>query len=181
VRVLLSEASSLTAREHLSVLGPSGIRVDVASSSRLAIARFSRWCRRVVRVPCSADDPTGYLAAIAAALREGGYDALLPTHEQAWLFAAGRHLLPADAPLAVPGIEAFDQIQSKLACCRLLDALGLPQPGWSLLAAADHARQVELPCWLKASFSTAGRGVRYVTSPGQAADAYGELAAAGPC
>jgi hypothetical protein len=180
LRVLLSEASSLTAREHLSVLGPSGIRVDVASSSRLAIARFSRWCRRVVRVPCSADDPRGYLAAIAAALREGRYDALLATHEQAWLFAAGRHLLPADAPLAVSGIEAFDQIQGKLACCRLLDALGLPQPGWLPLAAADDARRAELPCWLKASFSTAGRGVRYVTSPGQAADAYRELAAAGP-
>ena len=98
LRVLLSEASSLTAREHLSVLGPSGIQVDVASSSPLAIARFSRWCRRVIHVPCSADDPEGYLAAIAAALRDGRYDALLPTHEQAWLFAAGRHLLPADAP-----------------------------------------------------------------------------------
>ncbi len=97
MRVLLSEASSLTAREHLSVLGPSGIRVDVASGSRLAIARFSRWCRRVVRVPRSADDPRGYLAAIAAALRDGRYDALLPTHEQAWLFAAGRHLLPAES------------------------------------------------------------------------------------
>jgi hypothetical protein len=180
LRVLLSEASSLTAREHLSVLGPSGIRVDVASSSRLAIARFSRWCRRVVRVPCSADDPRGYLAAIAAALRQGRYDVLLPTHEQAWLFAAGRHLLPADAPLAVSGIEAFDQIQGKLACCGLLDALGLPQPAWSVLAGADDARQVELPCWFKASFSTAGRGVRYVTSPGQAAGAYYELAAAGP-
>ena len=180
LRVLLSEASSLTAREHLSVLGPSGVAVDVASSSRLAIARFSRWCRRVIRVPRGADDPTGYLAAIAAALRPGRYDALLPTHEQAWLFAAGRHLLPADAPLAVSDIEAFDQIQGKLDCCRLLDALGLPQPPWSVLTRADDARRVELPCWLKASFSTAGRGVRYATSPGQAARAYDELAAAGP-
>lgn len=41
-------------------------------------------------------------------------------------------------------------------------------------------RRVELPCWLKASFSTAGRGVRYVTSPGQAAYSYHELAPAGP-
>ena len=176
---MLSEASSLTAREHLSVLGPSGIRVDVASSSPLAIARFSRWRNRVVHVPRSANDPKGYLAAIAAALRQGRYDALLPTHEQAWLFAAGRHLLPVDAPLAVSDIEAFDQIQSKLACCRLLDALGLPQPAWSVLGSADDARQAELPCWLKASFSTAGRGVRYVTSPGQAARAYDELAAGG--
>jgi len=60
-----------------------------------------------------------------------------------------------------------------------LDALGLPQPAWSVLASADDARRVALPCWLKASFSTAGRGVRYVTSPAQAARAYGELAAGG--
>lgn len=117
MRVLLSEASSLTAREHLSVLGQAGIDVDVAASNRLAIARFSRWCHRTVHVPRSADDPKGYLDAIAAALRAGGYDALLPTHEQAWLFTAGRHLLPADAPLAVADIEAFDQVQGKLACC----------------------------------------------------------------
>jgi hypothetical protein len=180
LRVLLSEASSLTAREHLSVLGPAGVDVAVAASSRLAIARFSRWCHRTVRVPRSADDPKGYLAAIAAALREGRYDALLPTHEQAWLFAAGRHLLPADAPLAVADIGSFDQIQGKLACCRLLDRLSLPQPEWSVLATADDARRAKLPCWLKASFSTAGRGVRYVTSPGQAAGVYQELAAAGP-
>ena len=178
--MLLSEASSLTAREHLSVLGPAGISVDVAASSRLAIARFSRWCHRTVHVPRSADDAKGYLDAIAAALRGGRYDALLPTHEQAWLFAAGRHLLPADAPLAVADIEAFDQVQGKLACCRLLDQVGLAQPAWSGLATAGEARRVELPCWLKASFSTAGRGVRYVTSPGQAARAYGELVPARP-
>lgn len=59
----------------------------------------------------AAPTPRGHLADIAAALRDGGYDALLPTHELAWLFAAGRHLLPADAPLAVADIEAFDQVQ----------------------------------------------------------------------
>ena len=94
--------------------------------------------------------------------------------------AGASHLLPADAPPAVADIEAFDQVQGKLACCRLLDALGLPQPAWSVVAGADDAHRVELPCWLKASFSTAGRGVRYVISPDQAAGAYGELAAAGP-
>ncbi len=57
MRVLLSEASSLTAREHLSVLGPTGVEVDAASSSRLPIARFSRWCRRAVPVPRSGSRP----------------------------------------------------------------------------------------------------------------------------
>lgn len=40
VRVLLAEASSLTAREHLSVLGPAGIGVDVASR---ALWRLRGW------------------------------------------------------------------------------------------------------------------------------------------
>ena len=180
MRVLLSEASSLTAREHLSVLGPTGIDIDVASCSSLAIGRFSRWCHHVVRVPRSADDPKGYLTAVADALRRGRYDALLPTHEQAWLFAAGRRFLPPDTPLAVAAIDAFDQVEGKVDCAKLLDTLGLPQPAWSVITAASDLRQVQLPCWLKASFSTAGRGVRFVTSPNEAARALGQLLPAGP-
>jgi len=180
VRVLLSEASSLTAREHLSVLGPSGIDIDVASCSGLAIGRFSRWCHRVVRVPRCADDPKGYLTAVAGALRRGRYDALLPTHEQAWLFAAARRLLPEDTPLAVAAIDAFDQVEGKVDCAKLLDTVGLPQPAWSVITAASDLRQVQLPCWLKASFSTAGRGVRFVTSPNEAARAFDQLLPAGP-
>ena len=179
MRVLLSEASSLTAREHLSVLGPSGVAVDVATSRRYAMASFSRWRQRVVRVPSAAEDPLGYLEGIATAMRSCRYDALLPTHEQAWLFAAGRHLLPADAPLAVADIAAFDEVQGKDACCRLLEVVGLPQPPWSVVTSADQARRVRLPCWLKASFSTAGRGVRLVASPDEAERAYRRLAPAG--
>jgi hypothetical protein len=180
MRVLLSEASSLTAREHLSVLGPAGVEADAASSSRLPIALFSRWCRRLVPAPSGAEDPRGYLAAMAAALRTGRYDALLPTHEQAWLFAAGRRFLPPDAPLAVADAEAFDRVQGKIACARLFSELGLPQPEWLGVTDAAMAARVRLPCWLKASFSTAGRGVRYVTTAGEAAHAFTELAGMGP-
>jgi hypothetical protein len=180
VLVLLSEASSLTAREHLSVLGPAGVEVHVASCSRLAIGRFSRWCRQVVAVPRSADDPTGYLAAVANALRGARYDALLPTHEQAWLFAAGRRYLPADAPLAVATIDAFDLIEGKVDCAKLLESVGLPQPDWSVVTEPADLRRVPLPCWLKASFSTAGRGVRLVDSPEAATRALTELLPAGP-
>jgi hypothetical protein len=179
MRVLLSEASNLTAREHLSVLGPAGVSVDVAASNGLVIARFSRWCDRLVRVPRAADNPTGYLDAVAAAMRSGRYHALLPTHEQAWLFAAGWRFLPRDAPLAVAEVDAF-LVAGKVECARLLDAIGLPQPAWSVVAAADDMRRVQLPCWLKASYSTAGRGVRYVATADQAVRAFIELATGGP-
>ncbi len=34
----------------------------------------------------------------------------------------------------MPGIEAFDQIQGKVGCCRVLDEVGLPQPPWPVFA-----------------------------------------------
>src|SRR5262249_21904602 len=102
LRVLLSEASSLTARGLLTVLGAVGVRVEAMSSAPCAWCRWSRWARRLHRCPASGTDPAGYLHAVSAVLAGGGFDALLPTHEQAWLFAAGR-----DRPLPVaPGALA---------------------------------------------------------------------------
>ncbi|MHB8238067.1 MAG: carbamoyl-phosphate-synthetase [Vulcanimicrobiaceae bacterium] len=177
MRVLLSEASSLSAREHLSVLGRTGAEVHTLSSVSLPLSQFSRWCTRVIRVPSVAQDPLGYLKAVADVLGSGAYDALLPTHEQAWLFAAGRHLLPSTLPLAVAPIEAFDRVQSKVAFCGLLDELGMPQPAWSVVTSVADVKMFGFPCWMKAAFSTAGRGVRYVDGASSAQEAFSELSA----
>jgi hypothetical protein len=45
---------------------------------------------------------------------------------------------------------------------------------------AAELRHVELPCWQKSSFSTAGRGLRFVTSADEAHRAYLELEASAP-
>ena len=81
--MLLSEGSSLTAREFVSVLGARGIDVEVASPTRRPLASFSRWCRAVRPVPAPGDDPVGYLRALDALLAAGRCTALLATHEQA--------------------------------------------------------------------------------------------------
>jgi len=94
LRVLLSEASSLTARGRLRVLGTAGVRVGAMSGDPFALCRWSRWARQLHRSLASGTDPAGYLQAVSAVLTEGGFDALLPTHEQAWLFAVGRDRLP---------------------------------------------------------------------------------------
>ena len=161
MRVLLTESASLTCRETLTVLGRNGDRADVVSSGRLTIGRFSRWCGRAVRLPSLRDDPVAHVRALGELAT--GYDAVLPTHEQAWLLAAGRHLLPAGAPIAVASLDAFDRVQSKVRFARLLDELGIPQPRWWLpgQAPADAPAQF----WVKAAFSTAGRGVRHARSP----------------
>jgi len=172
-RVLLSEASSFTAREFVTVLGRDGAVVDAMSSVRAPIARFSRYCRTIRRVPAPSQDPLGYLAAADRLMTSGEYDALLPTHEQAWLFSAGRHLMRHRVEVA--DIAAFDRVESKIEFARLLDDLRLPQPAWRLVENEDDLSGLDFPVWLKAEFSTAGRGVVHVPSRDETAAALASL------
>lgn len=173
-KVLLSEASSLTSREFVTVLGESGVDVGVLSWSSLPMSRFSRWCRRVHTVPAPSNDPVGYLRAADAIMRDGGYDALLPTHEQAWLFSAGFNLLRAAAP-PVSEITSFDRVVSKIAFAETLDALGLPQPEWLRVDTSTDLGALGFPVWVKAAYSTAGRGVRKAHNITEACAAWAEL------
>jgi hypothetical protein len=89
-KILLSEGSSLSAREAITVLGLGGHRVELVSSDPLCLGRFSRFVGRVHRAVASGVDPDGYLAAVLEIVRMRKTDALLPVHEQAYLFAAAR-------------------------------------------------------------------------------------------
>ena len=106
-------------------------------------------------------------------MASGEYDALLPTHEQAWLFSAGRHLMRHRVEVA--DIAAFDRVESKIEFARLLDDLRLPQPAWRLVENEDDLSGLDFPVWLKAEFSTAGRGVLRVSSRDEAAAALASL------
>ncbi len=177
-RILFSEGSSLTAREFLSVLGPAGHHIEVVDPNPVCICRFSRWTRRVHHAPPPGIDPIGYLETVNRLLATGAFDVLLPTHEQAWLFAAGRHRLSADAPVAVASAAAFAQVQGKIAFARLSDELGLPQPRWRIVDGLGDLADWPRPFYLKAPFSTAGTGVRRVMTLGDAEAAFEPLRAA---
>ena len=179
LRVLLSQASNLTAREHLTVLSAVGVPVEVMSSDLFALCRWSRWARRLHRCSASGTDPAGYLQAVSAVLAEGGFDALLPTHEQAWLFAVGRDRLPPGAPAELAPAESLARVQSKIAFARLLDELGAPQPRWWPVEDDTVPGQIPCPYFLKSAFSTGGPGVRRVRTPAEHARALTELRASG--
>ena len=179
-RVLLSEGSSLTAREFVTVLGARGIDVEAASPTRHPLASFSRWCRAVRRVQPAGSDPLGYLRALDALLASGRYEALLATHEQAWLLAAGRRFLPhASGRLAVAGAEAFERVQSKVSFALLCDELDIPQPAWHEVRDEADLDRVGYPMWVKAAHSTAGRGVRRARTRTEAAAAWRALRVTG--
>jgi hypothetical protein len=117
----------------------------------------------VHRCPPAAIDPIGYLKCLGTVVSERQIDAVLPTHEQAWLLAAARPLLPAALPVAVSDLAAFDRVQSKVQFAVLLDELELPQPPWRLIRSERDLAALSFPYWLKAAFSTAGRRVREIS------------------
>ncbi|HXO09099.1 MAG TPA: hypothetical protein VN880_13755 [Solirubrobacteraceae bacterium] len=174
VRVLLSEGSSLTAREVVSCLGPAGYHIEVLDPDPLCLARWSRWVRKVHRSPRPGGEPLDWLELVKHLVVERRIDVVLPTHEQAWLFAAAAARL-SGVPVAVADIAAFDRVQSKVEFARLLDEFGLPQPPWRPVASEDDLVGLPFPYWLKAAYSTAGRGVRLVSDDRTRAEAADDL------
>jgi hypothetical protein len=122
-RILLSEGSSLTAREAVTALGLAGFRVELVSSDPLCLARFSRFVRHVHPAPPARSDPDGYLAAVLDVVARRSIDVLMPVHEQAYLFAAARNHLPKGLGLALADFAAFERVQSKAALAKLLELM----------------------------------------------------------
>ncbi|HVW20950.1 MAG TPA: hypothetical protein VHC86_07010 [Opitutaceae bacterium] len=131
-KILLSEGSSLSAREIVTVLGRAGRAVELCAPLRRCFCSYSQWVRRVHVLPATSSDPAAYLEGVRAICREGRVEVLLPSHEQAYLFAACRVRDPSwpGAATAVPiaPFSAFRRIQTKSALADTLAAAGLPHP-----------------------------------------------------
>ncbi len=69
LRVLLSEGSSTSAREALTVLAGQGHAVEICDPDRFCLSRFSRFPERFHRCPGLRDDPAGYLAFVEDLLK----------------------------------------------------------------------------------------------------------------
>ena len=159
-KILLSEGSSLSAREAITVLGLAGHRVELVSADALCLGRFSRFVSRVHRAPASGSDPDGYLAAVKDIVKTRSIDVVLPVHEQAYLFAAARKQLPTGLGIALAEFEAFEQVQSKAGLSELLTRLNVPQPATSVVrSAGEFTSPRPFPFFVKAAFGTASTGV----------------------
>jgi predicted ATP-grasp superfamily ATP-dependent carboligase len=163
-RILLSEGSSLSAREAITALGLAGHRVELMSSDPMCLGRFSCFVTRLHATPASGRDPDGWLTAIQEVIRERAIDVVLPVHEQAYLLAAARKRSSLDAGVALAEFSAFEEVQSKASLAGLLTRLGVPQPATMLVRSADEfAKATTYPFFVKAAFGTASTGVWRVT------------------
>jgi predicted ATP-grasp superfamily ATP-dependent carboligase len=166
LRVLVSEGSSTSAREAITILGLAGHHVEVCDPSPWCVARFSRWVRKFHRCPGLRTDPAGYLAFVERLLSTGNFDVLLPTHEQGFLFARVRHRLQGRVGLALPDFDSYRIAHSKAGFSRLLGRLELPQPPTRIVTSAQALRDaVRFPAVVKTSVGTASRGIWFVRNP----------------
>jgi predicted ATP-grasp superfamily ATP-dependent carboligase len=159
-RILLSEGSSLSSREAITAFGLAGHQVELVSSNPICLGRFSRFVNRVHRAPASGVDPDGYLAAVIEIVKTASIDALIPVHEQAYLFAAARERLPAGLGIALADFDAFEQVQSKARFAALLSRLKVTQPQTDIIrSAVEFVAERPTPFFVKAAFGTASAGV----------------------
>lgn len=164
VKVLLSEGSSLSARQTITALGLAGYRVGVCDPDPICIGRFSRFVKKTYRCPNFNEHPMEYVHFVDGICRKHGYQVMIPVHEQAYLFARYRHLFHAN--LALADFSAFQQIQGKVSFARTLQRLDIPQPDFVVLSDLRQARGMEnYPYYLKTNYGTAGQGVWRVENP----------------
>jgi glutathione synthase/RimK-type ligase-like ATP-grasp enzyme len=177
-KVLLTEGSSLSSRETLTALSKCGYRIDILSSTKLCTCAFSRWRHKIVKTVNANDDPQGYLKHMSNLLNDSDYLAVIPTHEQAWLFAEGRSFLPDNVPMAVASTDAFSRTQSKISFAALLDELHIQQPKWHII---DNSLEIDIPypLWLKSEYGTAGRSVRKVHNSAELRQLYADAPSSG--
>jgi hypothetical protein len=178
LRVLVSEGSSTSAREAVTILGLSGHLIEICDPAPYCLARFSRFVAKFHRCPGLRDDPAGFLAFVERLLAERHFDVLLPIHEQGFLFARVQQRLEPRVGLALPSFESYRTAHSKAGFSRLLDELGLPQPATRIVTSERELREaIRFPSVVKTSIGTASRGIWRVRNDDELTEAIEELGA----
>src|ERR1700724_2516094 len=113
LHVLMTEGSSTSAREAITILGLAGHHVEICDPSAWCLARYSRFVRKFHHCPGLRTDPAGFLAFVERLLSTQHFDVLLPTHEQGFLFARVRERLEGGVGLGPPSFESYRTAHSK--------------------------------------------------------------------
>lgn len=177
LKLLLTEGSSLSARQTLYALGPLGHIIDVLDPHPLfCLAYYSRFVRRCYSCRPFRTDPLGYWQFLKQRLQAERYDVLFPTHDQVYLLSRCQEELKPLVKTAVPSFTAIEKVQSKSAFMRTLGELGLPHPQTQFANNRnDFLSQPAFPCYVKLPWSTAGQGVWLINDRDQLARLADEL------
>ena len=174
MRILLSEGSGLTSRQVAGQLGSLGHEVEILSSSKICLTRFTRHVSAVHDVPRFGLDPFGWLAAAERIAGERKTDLLFPTQEEVTVLSARRKYLRVAT--IVPPFAGLARVQDKISAFRALKAIGAPQPHTFVISGVEDLQNVTTyPMFVKRPVSTASSGVRRATNAQELEGAAREL------
>jgi protein-tyrosine-phosphatase/predicted ATP-grasp superfamily ATP-dependent carboligase len=144
-KALVLDGHSRAAVETVQSLGRAGVIVDVASEEAPCLAFRSRYARRRLQQPPSAD-PVGLSRWVLQIDREAGYSLVVPSTEAS--LAAFRALPESDALRAraiLPSDHALDTALDKHRTLELARRLGIPTPTSTLIRTSAEAA-IPSPC-----------------------------------
>jgi hypothetical protein len=162
LKILMTEGSSISARQALYALGPQHA-IDILDPSPFCQCRFSRLVRRWHRCPRFTADPCGYLSCLGRVLKARQYDVLFPPHDEVYLLARVRDALARRVAVAIPEFSAVARLHSKTAFLALMQDLQLGHPETTVITGRNEPdRWDDFPCFVKLDTGTAGQAVRLV-------------------
>jgi len=160
MRVLVTEGSSLSARETITALGLAGHEIVLCGSRTVCIGRFSRFVRRFILGPAPAKDPAAFFRFVMQTIERERVAVLVPSHEEALIFSKMLPSLEKRVAVALPRYESYLELLSKARFTAVLAKLGLPSPKTLVLDSIEVMEKAAFyPSFLKTEYGTASAGV----------------------
>ena len=151
-----------TAYAVVRSLARAGVEVHVGDASRLAMARYSRYCRSFHRLPDFFSQPDEYVAAVLAAMRKCGAQVLLPCHEDVGVFAARAEQL-GEVEVALPSWARYQEAEDKLRLMEMAPEVDCPVPVSCRVTGLDEleglAERTGWPTVIKTRIGNSAKGV----------------------
>lgn len=167
MKVLLSDASSLTSRQIATILSRQNHEVSVLSPPGLTLSKLTRHVFKIHTVPPFGADPYAWLETALSVLKSGNIDILLCTQEQVAILSAEiNKVKEMGVRIAVPSFDSLRKVMGKLDAVQTLRNAGLPQPESAVVLSQAAAQSCVhlIPGYLKTPIGTGSLGIRKVTS-----------------
>ena len=173
MKILLSDASGLTACQLATILSLKNHTVHVLSPPGVAITKSTRHVSYVHLVPPFGLDPYAWLDAALAVItnEKDQFDVLICSQEQVAIISAEiDRVRTTGVAVAVPEFSALRKVIDKVSACSTLREVGLSQPesvvinSMQELDEKSFKHEAFLPGFVKLPIATGSTGVRRVLS-----------------
>jgi hypothetical protein len=173
MKVLLTDASGLTARQLSTILSLKNHTVHVLSPRGITLTKTTRHVSHVHRVPPFGLDPYAWLDAALAVIsnEKDKFNVLICSQEQVAVISAEIDRVRATGvAVAVPEFGALRKVMDKVSACSTLRNYGLSQPESAIITSIQDLDEKNskfedfIPGFVKLPIATGSTGVRRVLS-----------------